>query len=120
MSRRLEKLDFYLANEGYGLACFSTEMGHIFESNNGNEFVVTLKGRGPHKAEFGYDIVRIQSLKVYTDLVALNTVGQKFSKLQIKPLLKNCFHSFHISLRDTSGEKQTPCISWYELSCFYV
>ena len=35
---------------------------------------------------------------------------QAFSNLQFRPLLKNSFHSFHIELRDTSGEK-TPFVS---------
>ena len=30
---------------------------------------------------------------------------QTFSNLQFRPLLKNRFHSIHIYLRDTSGEK---------------
>ena len=30
---------------------------------------------------------------------------QTFSNLQFRPLLKNSFHSTHIDLRDTSGEK---------------
>ena len=30
---------------------------------------------------------------------------QTFSNLQLRPLLKNSFHSIHINLRDTSGEK---------------
>ena len=30
---------------------------------------------------------------------------QTLSDLQIRPLLKNCFHSIHIYLRDTNGEK---------------
>ena len=30
---------------------------------------------------------------------------QTFSNLQIRPLLKNFFHSIHVDLRDTSGEK---------------
>ena len=30
---------------------------------------------------------------------------QTFSNLQFRPLLKNSFHSIHIELRDTSGEK---------------
>ena len=30
---------------------------------------------------------------------------QTFSNLQFRPLLKNSFHSIHIDLRDTSGEK---------------
>ena len=35
---------------------------------------------------------------------------QTFSNLQFRPLLKNSFHSIHIDLRDTSGEK-TPFVS---------
>ena len=30
---------------------------------------------------------------------------QTFSNLQFRPLLENSFHSIHIALRDTSGEK---------------
>ena len=30
---------------------------------------------------------------------------QTFSNLHFRPLLKNSFHSTHIDLRDTSGEK---------------
>ena len=30
---------------------------------------------------------------------------QTISNLQFKPLFKNCFHSIHIDLKDTSGEK---------------
>ena len=94
-----------------------------------------LRGKGPHKPEFDYDIVRIHSLMIYTDLIEYNIVGdtkapllpcfpfisklksgdiittgqymnyQTFSNLQFRPLLKNSFHSIHIDLRDTSGEK---------------
>ena len=40
----------------------------------------------------------------------ITTIGQyinyqTFSKMQFRPLLKNSFHSIHIDLRDTSGEK---------------
>ena len=99
-----------------------------------------LRGKGPHKPEFAYDIVRIHSLMIYTDLIEYNIVGdttspllrffpffsklksrdiitaghymnyQTFSNLQFRPLLKNSFHSIHIDLRDTSGEK-TPFVS---------
>ena len=34
-----------------------------------------LRGKGPHKLEFAYDIVRIQSLMIYTDLIEYNIVG---------------------------------------------
>ena len=96
-----------------------------------------LKGKGPHKPEFAYDIVRIHSLMIYTDLIEYNILGdtkapllrcfrfisklksgdilatgqymnyQTFSNLQFRPLLKikHSFHSIHIDLRDTSGEK---------------
>ena len=52
MSRRTQKVEIYLANEGSGLAFFSTGLGHIFESNVGNEFGVMLRGKRPHKPEF--------------------------------------------------------------------
>ena len=97
-------------------------------------------GKGPHEPEFANDIVRIHSLIIYSDLVECNIVGdtkvpllrrfpfisklkgrdiitteqcmnyQTFSNLQFRPLLKNSFHSMHIDLKDTSGEK-TPFVS---------
>ena len=135
VSRRTQKVEVYFANEGSGLAFFSTDMRHSFGSNVGNEFEIMLRGEGHHKPEFAYDIVRIHSLMRYTDFVEYNIVGdtkapllrcfhffsklksgdiittghymnyQTFSNLQFRPLLKNPFHSIHIDLRDTSGEK---------------
>ena len=135
VSPRTQKVEIYLANEGSGLAFFSTNLGHIFGSNVGNEFGVMLRGKGPHRPEFAYDIERIHSLMIYTDLLEYNIVGdtkalllrcflfisklksgdiittgqymnyQRFSNLQFRPRLKNSFHSIHIDLRDTSGEK---------------
>ena len=49
VSRRTEKVEIYIAKEGSGLAVFSTDLGHIFESNVGNEFGVMLGGKRPHK-----------------------------------------------------------------------
>ena len=69
VSRRTQKVEIYLGNEASGLAFFSTGLGHIFESNVGNEFAVRLRGKGPHKPEFAYDIVRIQSSMINTDLI---------------------------------------------------
>ena len=92
-------------------------------------------GKGHHEPEFAYDIVRIHSLMIYSDLVEYNifrdtkaplircfpfisnltggdiiTTGQymnyqTFSNLQLRTLLKNSFHSIHIDLRDTCGQK---------------
>ena len=135
VSRRTQKVENYLAKEASGLAFFSTDLGHIFGSNVGNELGVMLRGKVPHKPEFAYDIVRIHSLMIYTDLIEYNIDGdtkapllccfpfilklksgdiittgqymnhQTFSNLQFRPLLKNFFHSIHIDLRETSGEK---------------
>ena len=135
VSRRTQKVVNVLANESSGLAFCSTDLGHIFGNHVGNHFGVLMKGKGPHEPQFAYDIVRIDSLMIYSDLVEYNIVGdtkvrllrcfpfiskpkggeiittgqyvnyQTFSNLQFKPLLKNSFHSIHIDLRDTSGEK---------------
>ena len=51
LSRRTLKDEIYLAKEGSGLAFFSTDLGHIFESNVGNEFGVMLRVKGPHKPD---------------------------------------------------------------------
>ena len=101
----------------------------------GNEFEVMLRGEGPHKPEFAYDLVRIHFLMIYTDLIEYNIVGdtkapllhcfpfisklkpgdilttaqyknyQTFSNLQFGSLLRNSFHIIHIDLGDTSVEK---------------
>ena len=135
VSRRTQKVEIYFANEGSGLAFFSTDLGHIFGCNVGNEFGEMLRRKGPHKPVFAYDIVRIHSLMIYTDLIEQYIVGdtkapllrcflfisklksgdtistgqsmnyQTFSNLQFRPLLKNSFHSIHTDFRHTSGEK---------------
>ena len=135
VSRRTQKVVIMLANDTSGLAFCNTDLDHVFGNNVGNEFRVLMKRRGPHEPEFAYDIVRIHSLLIYSDLVEYNIVGdtkppllrcfpfisklnggdiittgqymnyQTFSNLQFRPLLKNFFHSIHIDLRDTSGEK---------------
>ena len=135
VSRRTQKIVIMLANDTSGLAFCSTDLGHVFGNNVGNHFGVLMKGKGPHEPEFAYDIVRIHSLMIYSDLVEYNIVGdtnapllrcfpfisklkrgdiittgqymnyQTFSNLQFRPLFKNSFHSIHVDLWDTSGEK---------------
>ena len=135
VSRRTQKVLIILANDSSGFAFCSTDLGHIFGNNVGNHFGVMMKGKGPHEPQIAYDIVRIHSLMIYSDLVEYNFVGdtkapllrcfpcisklkggdiittgqymnfQTFSNLQFRPLLKNSLHSIHIDLRDTSGEK---------------
>ena len=88
MSRRTQKIEICLANKRSVLAFFSTDLGHIFGSNVGNEFGVMLRGKRPHKPEFAYDIVRIHSLMIYTDPIEYNINGD--TKV---PLLR-CFRIF--------------------------
>ena len=141
VSRRSQKVAIILANDTSGLAFCSTNLGHIFGNNVGNHFGVLVKAKGPHEPQFAYDIVRIPSLMIYSDLVEYSIVGdtkvpllrclpfisklkggdiittgqymnyQTFSNLQFRPLLKNSFQSIHIDLRDTSGEK-IPFVSF--------
>ena len=68
-SRRTQKIEIYLEIEGSRLAFFRRDLGHIFGSNVGNELGVMLRGKGPHKPYSAYDIVRIHSLMIYTDLI---------------------------------------------------
>ena len=75
VSRRTQKVEIYLAIEGSGLAFFSTDLGNILGSNVCNEFGVRLRGKRPHKSELAYDIVRIHSLMIYTNLIEYNIVG---------------------------------------------
>ena len=135
VSRRMQKVVTILANDTSGFAFCSTFLGHIFVNKMGNIFGVLLIGKGPHEPEFAYDIDRIPSQMIYSNLVEYNIVAdtktpllrwfpsisklksgdiittgeymnlQTFSNLQFRPLLKNSFHSIHIDLRDTSGEK---------------
>ena len=121
-------------NEGPGFY-FVANLGHISGSIVGYEYGVMLRGKEPHKPEIADDIVRIHSLMMYTDLIKYNIVGdtktpllrffpfvselkaggviptgtymnyQTFSNLQFRPLFNISFHTIHIGLRDTSGEK---------------
>ena len=85
VSRRTRKVYIYLANEGYGFALFSTDLGHIFESNVGKQFGVMLRGIGSHKLDFALDIVRKHSLMIYKNLIECNIVGDT------KVALLRCF-----------------------------
>ena len=121
VSRRSQKVVIILANNTSDLAFCSTDLAHIFGNNVGIQFGVLIKGKEPHEPQFAYDIVRIHSLMIYSDLVEYSIVGDKkapllrcfpfisklkggniittaqymnyktFSKLQFRPLLKKFF-----------------------------
>ena len=108
-------------NHNSGLAFCSTDLGHIFGNNVGNEFWVLMTRNGPHEPDFANHNVRIHSLMIYSNLVEYNIVGDKkvpflryspfiskqqggdimttgqymnyqtFSNLQFRPLLKKFF-----------------------------
>ena len=137
----MQKVVIGLATHTSGVAFCSTDLDHIFGNNVGNEFGVLMIGKGPHGPEFAYDIVRIQSLMIYSDIVEYKIVGdtktpllrclpfisklkrgdittngqymncQTFSNLQVRPLLKNSLHNVHIDPRDTYGEKNPLYLS---------
>ena len=85
VSRTSQKVVIMLANNSSGLAFCSTDLGHIFGNNVGNQFGVPMKRKGPHEPQFAYDIVRIHSLMIYSDLVEYSIVGDTKA-----PLLR-CF-----------------------------
>ena len=117
------------------LAIFSTDLAHIFGEDVRNDLGILMSGKGPHEPTFAYDIGRIHSVMIYTDNVYYNIVGdakapllscfpfisklksgdiittgkymnyQTYTNLQFRRLFKNSFHSIHIDLQDTYGEK---------------
>ena len=135
VSRVTQKVKVFLANEESSLAMFSTDWGHKFGGYVRNDFGKLMCGKGSHEPTFAYDIVRIHSLMIYTDIAEYHFVGdtkapllrcfpfisklksgdiittgqymnyQTFINLQFRRLLKNSFQSILIDLRDPSGEK---------------
>ena len=82
-----------LANDTFGLAFCSTDLGHIFGNNVGNEFGVLMIAKGLHEPEFAYDVVRIQSLMIYSDPVEYNIVGDtKVPLLRCFPFISGRRH----------------------------
>ena len=77
VSRRTQNVEIYLATKGSGLPIYSTDLGHIFGSYVGNEFGVILRGKGPHKPDVAYNIVRIHSLMIYTDLIEYKSLATR-------------------------------------------
>ena len=75
VSRVTQKVKVYLASEKSSLAIFSTDLGHIFGGDVRNDLGILLCGNGPHEPTFAYDLVRIHSLMIYTDIVEYNIAG---------------------------------------------
>ena len=135
VSRTTQQIELSLPHEQSSLVIYSLDLSHIFGGDVRNDMGIFMRGKGPFQPKFAYDIVRIHSMMIYTDIAEYNIVGdtkapllrcfpfiskvksgdiittgqymnyQPFNNLQFKRLLKNSFHSIHIDLRDTSGEK---------------
>ena len=74
-SHQTQKVVIMLANDTSGLAFCSTDLGHIVGNNVGNESGVQVIEKRPNEPKFAYDIVRIHSLIIYSNLVVYNIVG---------------------------------------------
>ena len=114
----------------------SVDLSHIFGCDlEQNQTGVIMKEKGPHYPQCPYDIIRIHSLMIYSDIIEYNIVGdtktpllrcvpfifkvksgdiistvqymnyQSLTNLQFKKLLKIFFHSIKIELTDITGEK---------------
>ena len=125
-----------LPNQNSLLVIFSANLCHVFECEEAVYGIgVFMSEAGPHFFKFPYDIVRIHTLMIYSDIVEYNIVGdtkaallrcipfiskvkngdiiateqnmnyQNFPNLQFKKILKNSFHSKKLELRDSYGEK---------------
>ena len=85
LSRVTQKVKVYLAKEESGLAFFSTELGNIVGGDVRTDSGILMCAKALHKPTFAYEIVRIHSLMIYTDIVEYNIVGDTKA-----PLLR-CF-----------------------------
>ena len=72
--RVTQKVKVYLANQESSLAIFSTDLGQTFGGDVRNHLGMIMSGKSPHEPTFAYDIVRIHSLLIYTDIVEYNFV----------------------------------------------
>ena len=131
-----QKVAIHLPEDQSVFIIQSADLSHIFGCDlELNQTGVIMKGKGPHYPQYSYDIIRIHSLMIYSDIIEYNIGGdtktpllrcipfiskvkngdiistgqymnyQSFTNLQFKKLLKNSFHSIKIELRDTTGEK---------------
>ena len=136
VNRITQRKSLSLPNENSLLVIFSTELCHVFGCEEAVYGMgVFMSGAGPHFPKFPYDIVRLHTLMIYSDIVEYNIVGdikaallrcipfiskikngdiistgqymnyQNFPNLQFKKILKNSFHSIKLELRDSYGEK---------------
>ena len=75
VSRVTQKLKVFLTNDESSLPIFSTDLGDILGGDLRKYLGILMCGKGPHEPTFAYDIVRIHSLMIYTDIIEYIIVG---------------------------------------------
>ena len=136
VNRITQRISLSFPNENLLIVIFSTNLCHVFGCEEAVYGMgVFMSGAGPHIPKFPYDIVRIHTLMIYSDIVEYNIVGdtkatlfrffsfifkfkngdiistaqymnyQNLPNLQFIKILKNSFHSVKLELRDSYGEK---------------
>ena len=72
----------------------SADLSHIFDCDlQQNQTGIIMKGKGPHYPQYSYDIIRIYSLMIYSDIIEYNIVGDKKT-----PLWRCTFVSMYVCL----------------------
>ena len=131
-----QKIAIHLPEDQSVFIIQSADLSHTFGCDlEQNQTGVIMKGKGPHYPQYSYDIIKIHSLMIYSDIIEHKIVGdtktplllcipfiskvrngdiistgqymnyQSFTNLQLKIFFKNSFHSIKIELRDTTNEK---------------
>ena len=75
ISRVTQNVKVYLAKEKPSLAIFSSDSGLILGGDVRTDLGILMRWKGSHEPTFAYEIVRIHSLMIYTDIVEYNFVG---------------------------------------------
>ena len=71
-----QRISLSLPNENSLLVKFSADLCHVFGCEEAVYGMgVFMSGAGPHFPKFPYDIVRIHTLTIYSDIVEYNNVG---------------------------------------------
>ena len=71
-----QRISLSLPNQNSLLVIFCADLCHVFECEEAVYGMgVFMSGAGPHFPKFPYDIVRIHTLMIYSDIVECNIVG---------------------------------------------
>ena len=129
-----QRISLSLSNQNSLIVIFSADLCYVFGCEEAVYGMgVFMSGAGPHFPKSPYDIVRIHTIMIYSDIVEYNIVGdtkaallryipfrskvkngdiistgqymnyQNFPNLQIKKILKNSFPSIKLELRVSYG-----------------